>query len=419
MSARKRSEQNIFPSTIPSELSPIESRLWMHRFAAEASTHHSPFPAHCGRFVGCITRTLTSEVPFKESKMPCKLPCKHRIIQRREATHHKAKKESQLELERGYEVDDAAARASEIREQWKNANPISFSSEKPWDENGHIHIPGMVSVNALQKWMESTNVVDSHEGAVAEVGNVKIAVDTKSVMVACADLMSPIFLWNVPLLFCPVRWLSCKKRGKQHIHHVQIAVYANRLVAEATTTILRVVFAALDDNSYRLVRPLTQIPQACKPTFVSSEFPKVSFKRTDHSQSAPKSSRLKSDKKQGVVSPDSMLESSTRNDDTISAFSNQGFLKLMENTGCDTSQWPRLRSKLSKLRLKLLPHQVHAICWMWYMESIDVNSLIWETREFVDGGYYYYAPTLGQLRLDSPYKNTSGGLLCDEMGLYV
>ena len=64
-------------------------------------------------------------------------------------------------------------------------------------------------------------------------------------------------------------------------------------------------------------------------------------------------------------------------------------------------------------------HQIHAICWMQEMETLGgfgLNSMIWEEREFFDGGKYYYSPALGQIRLGRP-PDTRGGILADEMGL--
>jgi hypothetical protein len=64
-------------------------------------------------------------------------------------------------------------------------------------------------------------------------------------------------------------------------------------------------------------------------------------------------------------------------------------------------------------------HQKHAICWMVQMESLGgfgINSILWEEREFLEGGKYYYSPALGQIRL-SPPPVMKGGILADEQGL--
>ena len=53
------------------------------------------------------------------------------------------------------------------------------------------------------------------------------------------------------------------------------------------------------------------------------------------------------------------------------------------------------------------------------MESLGgfgINSILWEEREFLDGGKYYYSPALGQIRL-APPPAMKGGILADEQGL--
>jgi SNF2-related domain len=72
------------------------------------------------------------------------------------------------------------------------------------------------------------------------------------------------------------------------------------------------------------------------------------------------------------------------------------------------------------LQMKLMLHQEHAVAWMMQMEHLPgkfgINSLLWEEREFLDGGRYYVCESLGQVRLQPPAV-MKGGLLCDEMGL--
>jgi hypothetical protein len=83
-------------------------------------------------------------------------------------------------------------------------------------------------------------------------------------------------------------------------------------------------------------------------------------------------------------------------------------------------QWPMIESKIAPImNLKLMLHQQHAICWMQQMESLSglgINSMLWEEREFLDGGKYYYSPALGQMRLVEP-PVMKGGVLADEQGL--
>lgn len=63
------------------------------------------------------------------------------------------------------------------------------------------------------------------------------------------------------------------------------------------------------------------------------------------------------------------------------------------------------------LKLDLMVHQMHAICWMTQMEQLGgfgINSILWEEREFLDGGKYYYSPALGQIRLGRPPVTVGG-----------
>ena len=49
--------------------------------------------------------------------------------------------------------------------------------------------------------------------------------------------------------------------------------------------------------------------------------------------------------------------------------------------------------------------------WMKQMEGLEgfgINSILWEEREFLDGGNYYYSPALGQIRLTMPPKTVGG-----------
>lgn len=71
------------------------------------------------------------------------------------------------------------------------------------------------------------------------------------------------------------------------------------------------------------------------------------------------------------------------------------------------------------LKIELMLHQQYAICWMQQMESLGglgINSILWEEREFLDCGRYYYSPALGQMRLVAP-PVMKGGVLADEQGL--
>uniref|UniRef100_A0A7S3NEC6 Helicase ATP-binding domain-containing protein n=1 Tax=Aureoumbra lagunensis TaxID=44058 RepID=A0A7S3NEC6_9STRA len=78
----------------------------------------------------------------------------------------------------------------------------------------------------------------------------------------------------------------------------------------------------------------------------------------------------------------------------------------------------------SAIALEMKPYQRQALYWMCQMEDKDLNQMFWERREFYaeqntihhEDQFWYYAPDLGECRLELPPR-TSGGILSDEMGL--
>jgi hypothetical protein len=102
---------------------------------------------------------------------------------------------------------------------------------------------------------------------------------------------------------------------------------------------------------------------------------------------------------------------------------------LIENHGTDVEHWTKLYSDHldnGRLKVTLLLHQIHGVCWMHRMETLPglgLNSLLWEKRHFPEGDAYYYSPALGQLRLALGGKGqeqglVKGGILADEMGRF-
>jgi hypothetical protein len=295
----------------------------------------------------------------------------------------------------------------------------------------------------------------------------RIPTDTYSVLQACHSLSVPCAaLWNTPLLICyplvtleqeeimmstttsrqdeePPRKKAKASSSKRPnvvggVYKIQMGIYAHRLLPEAMTLReLQIVMSALDAGSYKLTQPLQQMPrpisnnttttttqqQQQQSVFESSPYPIVCLQDQNLLQTTATTTTTTGQAEDEGVSimtgePSSLLgEGTSRDEGRISAFTPQGLLKLLENTGCDVSNWDTTIQ--SKMKLKLMLHQEHAISWMLQMESLGgfgINSLFWEEREFWDGGKYYLAPALGQLRLDKP-PQMWGGLLCDEMGL--
>jgi SNF2 family DNA or RNA helicase len=97
-----------------------------------------------------------------------------------------------------------------------------------------------------------------------------------------------------------------------------------------------------------------------------------------------------------------------------SPFTTQGLLKACEHAGYFEAQQPSAVAP----HIQMMPYQLQTLQWMCDMESLEggLNSLFWEERRWPDGGAYFYAPQLGELRVERP-PVTRGGLLCEEMGL--
>jgi hypothetical protein len=101
-------------------------------------------------------------------------------------------------------------------------------------------------------------------------------------------------------------------------------------------------------------------------------------------------------------------------------FTLEGLLRMQEHTGCaglEPAVQDSLQAQLSKT---LKEYQRQTVAWMLRQERLPggLNSLFWQTRQWAGGGghHFYYAPALGELRLECP-PLVRGGLLCDEMGL--
>jgi len=189
---------------------------------------------------------------------------------------------------------------------------------------------------------------------------------------------------------------------------LQIGVYCHRLLFECDyANDLLVVMSALDRDSYHVSEPLLPPPaQPPEPVFESDPSHTVVFESEEKEQGENNDDNV-------VVihdtdSEDDELSCCTRDENEVSAFSRQGLLKLMESKGNDISEWPVIQQKLSTcLKVDLMLHQVHGLCWMLQMESIKekspkygLNALLWEVRQFSDGnGIYFYSPVLGQARV--------------------
>ena len=277
--------------------------------------------------------------------------------------------------------------------------------------------------------------------------------DLHSLIEALMTLMEPSqALYQLPLLTAyPLLVLQPDSQQQQQqqanytttttTYRLIIPVFASRLLFECMTQTLQTVMSALDPNSYSLQTPIATPPSQPPPpspqkennnnhrqhpVFASDPFPRVVFDKRDD--------------KDENENDDDDDDPQTRSEDTIDAFSNTGFLKLIENHGTNTQPWPKLQARLrtKQLRVDLLLHQIHGLCWMYGMETSlehGLNSLLWETRRFPEGDTYHYSPALGQIRLtlggtattattattttpndNTPMHYARGGILADEMG---
>jgi SNF2 family DNA or RNA helicase len=95
-------------------------------------------------------------------------------------------------------------------------------------------------------------------------------------------------------------------------------------------------------------------------------------------------------------------------------FSLAGLLKHTENKGYQLAS-----SQPKGLSVNMYDFQLSTYQWMLDQENSPggLNSLFWEEWQCNDGGpYMYFFPLAGEFRLSKPPK-TTGGLLCEEMGL--
>lgn len=69
--------------------------------------------------------------------------------------------------------------------------------------------------------------------------------------------------------------------------------------------------------------------------------------------------------------------------------------------------------------LQLFEFQKQTLARMADLESLPggLNALFWERREWSDGGTFWAAPMLGELRFEAQLPQVHGGLLAEEMGL--
>lgn len=408
-----------------SSISTLHTSLWSQNYAAQMAANYQ-YPSNICRFLGTITRKLEAEDAPPKVKWSSPLTSEKKRRNRPKVLKisiSQAKKAAVLELNTttcsSVTKEEVEERALFIKQQWEGMSKCNLNFPL-WDTTyGHLEqIDGdenYIPLQSLRKW-KFRDVGPQQKKMALYDGLRTIDIDTNAVLNSLASLQSPKSLYNIPLVIAYPRLQRID--SNDHLHYrLTIGIYSHRLLPEVMTQIdLHRVMSALDKGSYCLTQSLCIPPVPSKPTFCSSVYPKLDYADQDIDVDN------NSDEEDDNMVIDLTIEESTRTStDTVSAFSVAGLMKMWENTGNDVAEWPQIQPKLSKyVKLDLLLHQKHAICWMLQMESLGgfgINSILWEERAWIDGiGKYYYSPALGQIRLQKP-PTMRGGILADEMGL--
>jgi hypothetical protein len=379
------------------------------------------------------------------------------------------------------EEDDATgiieSMAKQIIIDWKIALLNRGKIIPNWNSNGELvatNDTNTYSIGTIRRMIQSKKWIPSLDANdnVKNLYHLRIPIDALTVLNALEIMAKPDpKFYGVPFIIAipvmePIKCIDNNNNfGHKCAWRLSISIFAHRLLFECMTAEnLRTVMAALDvgddndgqqadNNNTVIVRPLVKSPTIGPIVF--GKDPKIRVEVIDDNDD----SEMMED------------ENETRTDDTLDAFSTEGFLKLIENqgvSGVDTiytnkiepilygpgqqqeqrqNQRSRGRgrrrsrddnSQECRLQVSLLPHQIHGVCWMYQMENLDnddninnnsnnnsslgLNGLLWERRAFREGDTYYYSPALGQVRLTIGQQDVQqrkrcnkGGILADEV----
>lgn len=381
-------------------LSEPEVELWAHKNAAFAAAGRR-FPMEINRFLGSITLLLEEHLSessisrgdslddvglFSLSKHYSDEYRKRRIARSgipREPSEKSSKfsrnvssKEAMAEAMKEMGIDECSdsnhlppniltslrARSEVIMRLWK-AVKSGPPRRECWDnvhggflrealeendgdesERDERHVP----IHVLANWAGnegSTEIVvtDVAHGRVASLykGLRNVPTDAISIFGALLELSHPAMLYNVPLI-TPYAVAYVEKENSHpratRTWEISIGVYANRLLFEVLTAQnLHIIMSALDNASFITTEPL-HVPtmrDRDDPVFVSSPYPVVSV--GDESFSEPVNEDNMPAEEEKEEDGDVAMMGSSREELNISAFSPEGFLKLLENTGNDIS----------------------------------------------------------------------------------
>jgi hypothetical protein len=458
-------------------LSESEAKMWTQRHAAHAAACRR-FPMEAVRLLGTITlyfdergeASLDEVGLLAHSRSISKLHRASRVgIPRKpKACHDKFTKDItpkqalreamiEMDVEEGTSLENLQddvrvrleGRSNEIRKEWKpikNSPPLrecwhpysgDFIKEALGNDasDAETHIP----IEALVSWARDgisskhVTVIDRAEGRTASLYNGlrHVQTDAISILEAILDLSHTSSLYEIPLI-TPVAVARMVKTNDDNSRtwKIRIGVYMNRLLPEVlTASTLHTIMSALDEGSFIISEALHIPPMRDPddPVFVSAKYPIVRVPGNDEvieididEDDMSVEEEKKTEDADFETNMDAAIMGASRDSRTISPFTTNGLLKLLESQGNVITEWPDISESLRPfLQLELMLHQQHAVCWMRQMEALGgfgVNSILWEERQFLDGGNYYYSPALGQIRLGKP-PSTVGGILSDMMGL--
>jgi len=506
-----RKSNNVLNNYCVGKMNTKEVQMWTSSFGATYAAK-SCIPSNVCRKLGTITRTLLlptntvveiqnkptilkikkmdnmKQVSSPKSIKPPTLPQARkearRIITNSSNSHHN-KNNNYDEKE---EADAIEEMAKQIINDWK----VAFGKNKKivpnWNSCGEIQNDDNDSTNnstfssivAIRKMMQKGGgnggwlEIDSTKNATKNLYHLNIPIDTLTVLKAIEDLAKPDpKLYGVPFLVAiPILEPITKKYNntdyfktdnKTHSPcKLTIVIYVHRLLFESMTAeSLRTVMAALDEDDNTIIRPLVESP--ANGPIVFGKDPNTTVEMNylvdddNDNDNDNDVAMLKSDN-------NDENQQKTRMDDTLDAFSIDGFMKLCENQGVSNVDTiykhviqPRLYGNsvgLSQsqsrrrrqpshprppcIKVSLLKCQEHAVCWMYQMENLDkdnnldnnddnnnvvvddsdgannnlslgLNGLLWERRAFHERDTYYYSPALGQARLTIGENSFEGG----------
>jgi superfamily II DNA or RNA helicase len=451
-------------------LTATENKLWFHQAAAKyAAQKH--FPMQVGRLMGIITRTLTEHCPESQPLLTAAVAATRKTtkgtlpawptstakdkageaVKKTKAppalSKTQAMKEAKADATRsGVELNagQLEVQAAQNKVDWANVLTPGTAATL-WDAKGELRRAAVqdtdyITCSTVLERLQSEELVDEYAGQHQSLYNGlrNIPVDTATVLASLLELATPEELYETPLI-TPYTVVQLEathqdtvdgndatsKSGQRLVtrtYQLQIGVYCNRLLFEVMTARdLHIVVSALDQGSYRVTQPLHLPPTPHEVTFCSSPYPTVVFDDDEEDEGSNDD-----DSVVDLAKDDVRMMNSTRADSTVSAFTARGLLKLLESQGNDISNWSTISKSIEPvLKVKLMLHQIHGVCWMLQMEHLGgfgLNSLFWEEREFADGGKWFYSPATGQARLSLGGTQgrppvMKGGILVDEMGL--